>query len=80
MDDIQDLERRLSAARKAVANCLSCRGAGWFDDTTYDRCGVVVKCRVCHGSGLPEDKVQQIIDAAFLMSMKPKPIDKKEGG
>ena len=68
-DTIQDLERRLRAAKaeeaSRLAACCSCKGAGFISDTTYDRCGQDVACCRCHGTGLPEHRIRQIMHDAF---------------
>jgi DnaJ-class molecular chaperone len=55
--------------------CQACDGEGYFLDTTYDRCGVTVRCGRCHGSGLNDVAVREIIDAAFAPHLKPRPKD-----
>ena len=55
-DSVFDLKRRLAIAEKreadlAATHCLGCNGAGWFDDTTYDRTGAWSKCSKCYGTG-----------------------------
>ncbi|GAA4218738.1 hypothetical protein GGQ68_002538 [Sagittula marina] len=77
-DSVADLERRLAAAKKreadaAASHCLKCNGAGWFEDTTYDRTGAWAKCGHCHGTGWPIGRVRRVFDAAFAKHVQPKP-------
>lgn len=59
---------------KAKVICIHCDGAGWFEDTTYDRSGdTYAKCSHCRGTGLPEPDVKAIIAAALAPHMKPRP-------
>lgn len=79
MDTVADLERRLARAQAKEAfakeNCTTCAGTGWFEDSTYDRCGVTTRCYTCNGTGLPEARVKEIITAALAPFVKPKPAD-----
>jgi len=77
-DSVIDLERRLAAAKKresdlAATHCLQCKGAGWFDDTTYSRTGAWSKCGECYGTGWPKGRVRQVFDDAFAKHVQPKP-------
>lgn len=69
MRSIPEIEAELAAAKErerlASERCIACHGKGWICDTTYDRTGQDVQCDRCHGSGLPRDKVQEIIRSAF---------------
>jgi hypothetical protein len=77
-ESVRDLEARLAAARKREADlaatfCLECKGAGWFEDTTYDRTGAWCVCSKCYGTGWPIGRVRQALDQAFKGHFKPKP-------
>ena len=50
---------------KAKIQCSLCDGKGFYLDTTYDRTGAECQCERCFGTGLPDDKVRQIIKDAF---------------
>lgn len=84
-DSVRDLEQRLAAAKKreadlAATHCLKCNGAGWWEDTTYDRTGAWVKCRTCEGTGWPLGRVLAAYDAAFAKHVQSKPTyDSTEG-
>lgn len=69
MSDVKTLERQLAAAKardaKALTHCTQCNGAGFWSDSTYDRCGVDVKCERCHGTGFPKARIDKIITDAF---------------
>lgn len=56
-----------------VEVCRDCRGKGWFDDSTYDRCGAMTMCGRCHGTGLKDEAVKKIIDNAFAPYLIPRP-------
>jgi len=53
-------------------HCTCCNGLGWFEDSTYDRCGTIVKCGKCKGTGLSTLEIQAIIDAALKSLVLPK--------
>ena len=67
-------KRKLSEALKAedLAKkvCKSCGGDGYIDDTTYDRCGIEVSCSKCYATGLPEEKLIEIVNKALKFYKK----------
>lgn len=69
MSAISELEEQLKRLKakeaKAQIQCASCDGQGSFLDTTYDRGGAETQCSKCFGTGLPADRVRQIIRDAF---------------
>jgi len=77
METVEQLERKLAEAKRRkkldAERCSGCRGDGWFDDTTYDRGGVLVKCNTCRGTGLPKPKVEVLIADALAPYVKPRP-------
>ena len=56
-----------------VESCRGCDGKGWFDDTTYDRCGSLTKCNRCFGTGLNAAAVALIVKTAMAPFLKPSP-------
>lgn len=77
-DSVTDLKVRLAAAEKREADaaapyCLKCEGAGWWEDTTYDRTGSWVKCGDCHGTGWPKGRVRMVLDTAFGKHVRSRP-------
>lgn len=66
---VAELERELAKAKErarlAKEQCTSCSGKGWYCDSTYDRSGEDVSCSRCHGTGLPEKRVAEIISDAL---------------
>jgi DnaJ-class molecular chaperone len=64
--ELEDQIRRLKVIEaKAQIQCATCDGQGHFLDTTYDRTGAETQCQKCFGTGLPADRVRQIINDAF---------------
>lgn len=79
-ESVWDLERRLAIAKKREADmasmvCLRCDGAGWLNDTTYNRTGETFVCATCYGTGWPIGRVRQAIDQAFSKNIRPKPVE-----
>lgn len=66
---VAELERDLAKAKEREhlkkEQCTSCSGKGWYCDSTYDRSGEDVICSRCHGTGLPDTRVAEIIREAF---------------
>lgn len=52
--------------------CHICEGTGSFEDSTYDRAGVSVRCSTCRGTGWPEKRLNRLIDE-FLAPMRANP-------
>ncbi|MEP5758258.1 MAG: hypothetical protein ABJ327_02895 [Litoreibacter sp.] len=69
MREVSELRRRLSEAEareaKALTHCQACNGDGFYEDSTYDRCGAAVRCCRCHGTGFPEKRIAKILADAF---------------
>lgn len=73
-----ELRRAEEREAKAKIECTSCDGKGWVNDTTYDRSGNYVRCRVCYGTGLPSQDVEHIIAAALKEYLKPSSEERRE--